>query len=115
MFLFIISCICILVLFIMSIDSSLRFLNMLEWFKKEMNEWFKKDKQIDSLKCDNFCFKTSSNLLTKSCTQKENEIQELKKKIQREQTWKSNARKQLKKRTKQRDELLKKIKNNTTL
>ena len=88
---------------------------MSELYQKEINEWFKKDKQIDSLKCDNFCFKTSSNLLTKSCTQKENEIQELKKKIKKEQTFKSNARKQLKKRTKQRDELLKKIKNNATL
>ena len=88
---------------------------MSELYQKEINEWFKKDKKIKNLKCDNFCFKTSSNLLTKSCIKKENEIEELKKKIQREQTLKSNARKQLKQRTKQRDELLKKIKNNATL
>lgn len=48
------------------------------------------------------------------CIQKENKIEDLKKKLQREQTYKSNARKQLKQRTKQRDELLKKIKNIAT-
>ena len=95
---------------------------MSELYQKELDEWFKKDEEIkliknkmELLEIHNYSYEWTIESLEKSCTQKENEIQELKKKIQREQTWKSNARKQLKKRTKQRDDLLKKIKNNTTL
>lgn len=80
---------------------------MCDVLKDEIKDWQEKDDYI-------------SNLIDKLvdlnwyCTQKENKIEDLKKKLQREQTYKSNARQSLKQRTKEKKELLKIIRNSAT-
>ncbi len=112
---FIIFWTCIFLLFIISINSYFSYLNQCDVLEEKDFQFDFLNEKNNGLELSNSNLDKYTNKIEDYCTQKENEIKELKKKIQREQTWKSNARKQLKKRTKQRDDLLKEIKNSVTL
>lgn len=100
MILYTIFILCIVCLLIVSLKSYFDYLHMCSIFDIELENWIKKDWRIEIYRL--------------ICTQKENKIEDLKNKLQREQTLKSNARQSLKQRTKEKQELLKIIRNSAT-